>query len=252
MQQSDTSIARKTNISSDAVIVNQCDTNAYREDFIDGHRVRMYSSTDRGLSRSRNKAVEMSAADICLLCDDDERLEDHAAEKITGAYEAYPDADVIAFRVDYPLKQCWRNARRVRRLDALKIASCQITFKRESIVKSSIVFNERFGAGTAYSPGEDNIFLYDCLNSGLKIYYVPTLIATAEQATSTWFHGFTGKFFLNRGITTRYYMGVPWATAYALYYACAKFPHYRKELSFLGAITNMITGIYSKKISRPS
>ena len=251
MHQADTSIARQTNISSDAVIVNQCDTHSYREEFVDGHRVRMYSSPDRGLSKSRNKAVEMSAADICLLCDDDERLENDHVAKILGAYEAYPDADVIAFRVRYPSRIFWESARRVGRLEALKISSWQITFKRESIVNSALAFNEHFGAGTQYPFGEENIFLYDCLRAGLRIYYLPALIAVVEQGTSTWFHGFTEEYFRHRGVITRYYMGIIPATLYAWYFAAAKFSLYRQEISFVRAVKNTLSGIYSRRISRP-
>jgi glycosyltransferase involved in cell wall biosynthesis len=251
MHQTDMSLARLTNVSSAAVIVNQCDTNAYGEAGIEGHRVRMCSSTDRGLSRSRNQAIEMSAADICLLCDDDERLEDDYVARIVEAYEAHPDADVIAFRVRYPSKQFWKTAKRVGRLDALKIFSCQITFKRQSIVDNAIAFNEQFGAGTRYPFGEDNIFLYDCLRAGLRIYYVPSLIAVVAQDTSTWFHGFTEEYFTHRGIITRYYMGVVPATLYACYFAAAKFPVYRKEISFFRALKKTLNGICRRKIDRP-
>jgi len=251
MHQSDMSIVHKTNILSDAVIINQCDRNSYDEDVIREYRVRMYSCTERGLSRSRNMAIRASTEDICLLCDDDEHLEDDYVAKILKAYEVYPDADVIAFRVQYPLKKCWRSAKRIRYLDTLKIYSWQITFKRESIVRSAILFNELFGAGTKYSHGEENVFLYNCLNNGLKIYYVPALIAVVKQDKSTWFHGFTENYFINRGILTRYYMGIIPATMYAFYFVVSKYARYRKDISFLKAVKNTLKGIYSKKIERP-
>ena len=251
MGQNDMSVAAKTNVSSDVVIINQCDKDGSEERVADGHRLRMYSSTERGLSRSRNKAIDMATADVCLFCDDDERLEDDYVRKILLAYEEYPDADAIAFKVKYPLKKCWEKARKIGYLDALKIYSWQITFKRESIVRSGVRFDERFGPGTKYSPGEETIFLYACLNKGLKIYYVPSLIADVKQDNSTWFKGYTEKFFVDRGVLTRYYMGKLFATLYALQFSIMKYSRYRKDSSFPKALNNIIKGIYSKKIERP-
>jgi glycosyltransferase involved in cell wall biosynthesis len=245
MHQSDVSIIKKTNILSDAVIVNQCDKDTYEEAVFKGNKIRMYSCTARGLSKSRNKAVEESTADICLICDDDEHFEQDYVLKIREAYAAYPDADVIAFKLNYNRpKKFWNVPKKIGYLYALKIASWQISFKRESIKKNAIRFNESFGAGTAVSSGEENIFLYDCLKKNLKIYYLPILIGSVTQKESTWFKGFTEKFFLNRGIVTRYYMGPVLATLYALYYSFAKYSMYRKEISFGRSIIATMKGIY--------
>ena len=47
--------------------------------------------------------------------------------------------------------------------------------------------------------GEENIFLYDCLKRGLKIYYEPVKIAKLREEDSTWFKGYDEEFFVSRG-----------------------------------------------------
>jgi len=251
MCQDDATIAKKINISSDAVIVNQCGRNEYTESFVNEHKVRMYSCMDRGLSKSRNTALSNSTSDICLLCDDDEYLENDYVAKIHEGYSMYPDAAVIAFELHRPRGSCWKTSRKLGRFSALRISSCQITFKRELIKNSAIKFNEAFGAGTQFSSGEEMVFLHDCLFKGLNVYYVPLIIGSVTRTQSTWFKGFTESYFVNRGVVTRFSMGLFFATLYSMYFSVTKYPIYRESMTFLKAFRLMLRGIYSTKIERP-
>lgn len=82
----------------------------------------------------------------------------------------------------------------------MRFGAARIAFRRKSITKNGITFNLHFGGGTEYSAGEDTLFLHDCLRKGLKIVAVPDSIATLlENRESTWFKGYTDKYFLDRG-----------------------------------------------------
>ena len=87
MHQKDDSIIKKSNLQTDAVVVNQCDRDSIEDFFFlnkDNKRchVIFISTTERGLSRSRNMAIKNAIdADICLLSDDDERFEDDYENK---------------------------------------------------------------------------------------------------------------------------------------------------------------------------
>ncbi len=64
--------------------------------------------------------------------------------------------------------------------------------------------------GAKYSNGEDSLFLRDCLRAGMRIYAVPDCIGEEmprESGGSTWFHGFTEKFFKDRGVLYYYLYG---------------------------------------------
>ena len=47
----------------------------------------------------------------------------------------------------------------------------------------------------------------DCLKAGLKIYAVPVCIGEEIERESTWFHGYTEKFFTDRGVLYHYLYG---------------------------------------------
>ena len=99
MNQSDLSLIERSKLTGDVVVINQCD----KEDFFEGKtkngRGRVFSTTERGLTKSRNMAIEKSDADICLLCDDDEVFEEDYEQKIITAYEKLDLADVIIFKM---------------------------------------------------------------------------------------------------------------------------------------------------------
>ena len=72
MYQEDMGIAVRARVQSDLLIINQCNKNGIDEVTDGVHHIRMISSTERGLSKSRNMALENACGDICLICDDDE------------------------------------------------------------------------------------------------------------------------------------------------------------------------------------
>lgn len=257
MHQPDDSIAQKSNVKSDVVIVNQCDKNEmYRKEIVsdDGAQLQltMICTTERGLSRSRNMAIAHATADICLIADDDEFFCDDAAKNILKAYEEYPEADLITFKVEGSVSSHKRYAQsttKIGYLKALHISSVQITFRRQRIIEKGLEFDPEMGSGSGHGCGEEAKFLYDCLHKGLRIVHVPVTIASlVEGSASQWFSGRTPRFFVNRGWATARYLGRPLATVYAFYYAWAKRPEYKKETTTFQALKSMLYGIYHKTI----
>ena len=246
MRQKDWSIVERSKLQGGAVIVNQCDRNGEEEKLLNGCTVRMYSTTDRGLSRSRNMAIEHSHADICLISDDDEIYTEGYEERLVKAFTDYPQADVILFQVKNDIGKTFSsNPFRVGYLRALKFASWQIAFRRESIVNAGIRFDVEMGSGTGHGSNEETKFLYDCLRKGLRLQYVPVEIAQLIPGSeSQWFNGFDSKYFLNRGWSTARYMGKIFGTLYVTYFVIMKFPMYRKDNSMFNAWTSMLKGIY--------
>lgn len=188
-------------ITGDAVIINQCDKESESSIKRSEDQTVLYVETkERGLSRSRNMAIDKATSDICILCDNDVVYENDYKEKIMSAFEKYEDADIIVFyikRKEKPVPN-FDKEKRMGYLSVLKIFSPEIAFRRDSI--KNIRFNEEFGAGSGkYIMGEENIFLYDALKAKKKIYYVPVKIAELKEVESTWFSGYDEKFFISRG-----------------------------------------------------
>ena len=55
--------------------------------------------------------------------------------------------------------------------------------------------------------GEDSLFLHDCLKAGLAIYRTPVAIGKERKGESTWFKGYTDKFFFDRGVLYHFLYG---------------------------------------------
>lgn len=250
MGQEDFSIVAKSRLTGDVLIINQCRENKTLQAEDGVRRIRMISTTERGLSNSRNMALTNSDRDICLLCDDDETFVSGYEELILGAFASLPDADIIVFDMQNQPSRLGDAIQRLGFFSYLHVCSWQIAFRRESILKSGVRFDPLMGAGTGNGGGEEVNFLMDCHRSGLRVYHVPTPIASVAQSASTWFHGYDKSFFYQRGTATRHMLGLPLSTLYAVYYAIAKRPLYRGEITPWAAFSSTMRGIFRNDIRR--
>lgn len=245
MHQSNFGIVERTRVKSSALVINQSDSNEIAQVNYNGYVVRMFSTIERGLSRSRNMAITNAVGDICLICDDDEVLEDDYVETILSAFDKYAEADILTFKVNSPQKHSYPSkTKKVGYIGAMKTASWQIAFKRKSIVDNNIRFDEKMGSGTGNGCGEENKFLFDCLKKKLKIQYVPYLIASVAQTDSKWFKGYTNIYFYNRGYSNRRLLGLPLAWLYGIYFSIVKYNEYKADNTFWNALRYQLRGVY--------
>lgn len=254
-------IAEQTGIQTDVLIINQCpkvehsgdassDKNTLEVQNSSRGNIRMLRTNTRGLSKSRNLAIQHAVGDVCLLCDDDEQLDSSYEKIILNAYEALPEADIICFRIANQPSRLKQKEQRLTKWTAMRIASWQITFRRESIINSGIRFDENMGAGTGNGGGEEVKFLRDCIGAGLKAYYVPNSIGVVAQTESTWFKGFNRDFFYKRGVTNRYMLGLPVSILYAAYYTMVKRDLYKEYVTPWQSFKYTLDGIISNDIAK--
>ena len=95
-------LAERMNLQADAIVVNQCDRNEYREYTFEGNRIRCYSFAERGVGLSRNNCLMRADGDLCLFADEDIIYRPGAAKAVIGEFEKNPEADMILFNVDVP------------------------------------------------------------------------------------------------------------------------------------------------------
>lgn len=259
MNQQDMKIAGRTGIRTCALIINQCPQAEHSDDASSNTcyaqnsscgNIRMLNTNTRGLSKSRNLAIQHAVGDVCLLCDDDEQLDSSYEKIILNAYEALPEADIICFRIANQPSRLKQKEQRLTKWTAMRIASWQITFRRESIINSGIRFDENMGAGTGNGGGEEVKFLRDCIGAGLKAYYVPNSIGVVAQTESTWFKGFNRDFFYKRGVTNRYMLGLPIAILYGIYYSFVKRNLYKAYVTPWQSFKYTLDGILADDISK--
>lgn len=230
------------------LIINQCKVDT--EELLElSPRHRMLITNTRGLSVSRNLGIQHSKADICVLSDDDETFITGFDKKIVDAYSQLNNADIIAFDIiNHPCSL--KKRQRINRLSLYKIASCQITFRREKINEKGIRFDPLIGSGTGNGAGEENKFLQECVNSGLKIYYCPISIAVLNDSPSQWFKGYNSEYFYNDGKTNRYVMGFWIGGVYCLYYLIFKYKLYKGQIGFLSATKSMFSGFFRNELAK--
>lgn len=249
MHQPDYNIIKRTNIQSDCIVVNQCNENKIDEfSFINKFNrkcdVKFISTTERGLSRSRNMAIQNSRADICLICDDDEVLFDDYEKTITDSYSEETSSDVISFvieREDKAKKLSQKGKLGIKGI--LQTSSVQITFRRDRIISNKLLFDVELGSGSGNGAGEENKFLMDCRRAGLKLFHYPKKIGRLIPDTeSQWFKGYNPDYFFKHGWSSRRILGSGLSILYILYFVFSKQSFFRGHISIVEAIKSEIKG----------
>lgn len=194
-------------IFCNCMVINQCDESYYEEIKQGTQIIKIFYTTERGLSRSRNIALLNASTDILAFADDDLEYYTDFDKKIIAYYEKNPLADIVLFNMDdwehtYPSYEF-----KCKFLKLSSFTSMQITLKPNNV---STRFNVLFGSGSKlFDSGEENVFLADCFRKKNKIFYCPEKILRRNKAESTWFKGYSDKKYVSdRG---------------AVYYAISKF-----------------------------
>lgn len=234
------------NISSNAVLVNQCGEDSTRViDISQDASVRVFNSSLVGVGNSRNMALEGAVADICLFADEDIVYESDYETKVLEAFNKHPEASVITFNVIVDKRRrtyfnedvhdiTWKNYGRY--------PAYAIAIRREPIIKNNIRYSTQFGGGAKYSCGEDSLFLHDCLKAGLDMVAETAVLGAETYRESTWFKGYNAKFFFDRGVLYHFLYG-KLALAIGARFLLKNKKVMLNEISFLRAFTLLADGV---------
>ena len=97
--------------------------------------------------------------------------------------------------------------KRVRFYNYGRYPAYSISIRRSALISSGVRFPLEFGGGARYINGEDSVFLHDLLRAGVRIYRTPVCIGEETERESTWFKGYTDKFFFDRGVLYHFLYG---------------------------------------------
>lgn len=205
MHQKDSTLYEKMNLKTDAVFANQADRYEYQEFSKNQAEVKMITTPERGVGKNRNNALMYATGDVCIFGDDDMIYMDNYEELVRKAFEKLPQADIIIFNIETVgtetrSRRLNTKIKKVHMFNALNYGAARIAVRRKELMKKNIWFSLLYGGGAPYSSGEDSLFLTEAIRKGMKIYTYPVKIADIEQGTSTWFNGYTEKYFEDRGI----------------------------------------------------
>ncbi len=209
-------LLEKMHIASDAVLINQCGRNDYEEIALGDYKVKHYAYNEKGVGNSRNAAMVRASSEIVLFADDDLCYDEGYREKVEEAFLSHPQVDVLFFnfRVDerratyHITKEEVVGKRNCGRYPAYAAAA-----RIESLREKGITFSPYFGGGAPYSAGEDSLFFMECAKKGLHMMALPITLGEEIYRESTWFRGYTEKFFFDRGVLYAFLYG---ALAYPL------------------------------------
>lgn len=203
MHQTDVSLLERMNIRSDAIVINQSNTNCVTDLVFRGHKIKWITCNERGVGLSRNTALMRADADIVLFADDDVVFQDDYESLVISEFQQNPNAALIVFNIkclneDRFEKEVRKN-HRIRFYSSLSYGAYRFAAKRNVLMHNRIFFSQLFGGGCLYSAGEDNIFLNDLLSKHLYCMASSTNVGIVTHNESTWFEGFTEKYFFDLG-----------------------------------------------------
>jgi len=170
------------------LVINQCPDGSEGDlpaDVDDG-RVRMRSFAERGISRSRNRALDLARGRRLLLADEDCTMVSDVAAIVERAFARDPAAGGVTFQHrieqgEVPSRRYRRRSFRHGRFSIVRVASVEIVLDREAV--GDLRFDERFGLGTSCPIGEENLFLGALRRRGVPLRYIPEVVCTHRGAT---------------------------------------------------------------------
>ena len=149
--------------------------------------VRVVHLAGRGLSRNRNNAIRHATGDICLIADDDCTYRHEYFTNIIDTFQNDTTLDLATFRMKFSYENKFYPDYSFNLNKFAKgyfVTSFEIAFRRTSI-QGKLWFNELFGLGApVLQSGEENIFIQDCLKSGLNCRYFPIVAVEHDHPTT--------------------------------------------------------------------
>ncbi|MBP2833265.1 glycosyltransferase [Aquimarina sp. U1-2] len=140
---------------------------------------KIVNDNGKGLSRSRNIALDQVNSGYCIVADDDVEYVKEFDTIIKESFNKNQEDEILTFMIktpdgkffkEYANKQFVHSKRTL-----LKVSSIDMVLNLNRIQKS-LRFDENFGLGAQFNTGENNIFLFDAHKQGCKISFIPETI----------------------------------------------------------------------------
>lgn len=151
--------------------------------------IKVINAFEKGLSKSRNLALQNATKPLLLFTDDDVVFEPDFDAKIVAAFTTYTEYDGFRFQFlkskDVLAKPYPSDFKpHLTPFEILNTSSVELVFKNKSLKGSHLKFDEGFGLGAPFFMGEEAIFVADAKAKGLKIGFVPEIILLHATPTT--------------------------------------------------------------------
>ncbi len=179
----------KTDVTKyNILIVNQ--TTTEKQLHTTSHTIKVINVLEKGLSKSRNLALQHATKKLLVFTDDDVVFEANFDTTILKAFTDHPYFD--GFRFQYVNSQSNLAKKypstfqsQLSTLEILNTSTVELVFKHNSLTNAMLHFDENFGLGARFCMGEEAIFLSEAVANGLKIGFVPQTLLTHPQPTTS-------------------------------------------------------------------
>lgn len=169
------------------IIINQ--TSQENQLISDFKNIKVVNSFEKGLSKSRNLAIEIANKPILIFTDDDVVFQSDFEYLILNVFNSHKNHDGFRFEFlngngKFDKKYPNHFKEKLSKFEILNTSSVELVFKRKSIQKINLKFDENFGLGTRFGMGEEAIFVADGVKKGLKIGFAPQIILSHPQSST--------------------------------------------------------------------
>lgn len=150
--------------------------------------VREIRLDSRGVARSRNEAIHQARGEVVVFGEENAEWLTDGIDEMLAVFADNPRLAVFVGRaVDeagvlrkrYPVFRepatVWNSAR---------VGTIELAVRPAMLVKSGVLFDERFGAGTENFLGDEYILIADANRAGLKCDYFPITISQHPRESS--------------------------------------------------------------------
>lgn len=167
------------------LIINQSNSTILISDF---ENVRVINVNEKGLSKSRNLAIENASKKICLIADDDVVYFQNFEKQIIAAFNQNTEASIITFNHQREGLDAPQNSSQITFNHSYKsiwnVCSIEIAFQVKDIKENTICFDENFGLGSYFKTAEEYLFLMAAINQRLRTLFYPFVIVSHPLITS--------------------------------------------------------------------
>ncbi len=194
--------------SLDIIVVNQTTKDRLLVSEIES--IKIINSFDKGLSKSRNFALQTSTTNWCLIADDDLVYLAGFEHHINKGIQKYETSGVIVFQAERHKNELLRNypqksTKQLSEFERFNVCSVEMLVHKKLI--NEILFNEIFGLGSAiFNSGEEQIFMHNVYKK-LKLpisFYKKVIVQHPYLSTGKAYHK-KGRYFTKGGIYAKLY-----------------------------------------------
>lgn len=159
---------------------------AARKDF------RYHELVNKGVAKSRNKAIDIAQGEYLIFSDDDITFSETGLGQAIDYLDSHPEVSLLLgqatdesgkLRKHYP-----KNVEKLGSLNSARAATYEMIIRVSDVRRLGVRFDEDFGAGAKNYLGDEYIFVVDLIRAGGKAVFAPITLAQhpTESSGSRW------------------------------------------------------------------